>query len=577
MIVVRRYDVCKANCVSYAKYPDATECPRCGVSRYNDQGSPWKTFFYIPILHRIALWHTSEKYVAEMRAYKDKFAHTMDAGSFENREFTEDYWDSWLCHTLRQGRGLWNDLRDIGLALMTDGLSLFQIGPHETWPIVIVNTNLPPHERIKKHRVLICGSIPGPTSPKEIDSFLWPLIQELKQLEKGIKVLDLEHMAAVAPTLAPDEERDRWFTLRGGLTYIIADGMAQSKLMRWTGPGSYNICRFCGIYGIWWVHIYCPHKKPTNIELEIRHEELPPKDWDTANLPIRTDHEVREAMRTSQEPLTAAGREKAARVSGFHGESGFCDLQSVVFPWSFTPGIMHMTHKNATEFYLRQWIPPSEKKKKLTVGQRRKEIERKRKDMDRRAKDKKRVSDAKARARLARSQGSPSQLHTQTNMSEVPSQTQGRDDDAGAGSNPDENERVLAEDAVPVEEMVPEEEEGPPPPYRIDIKDWKVIGVDMESSRASIPGAFGKALRNIQLYNKSFKTSELKNWLLFIAPILLNGRLDKQAYEHFRCVPQEDPRSVKGQEIVTYLRCSRVSRVDLLSPQSIRSSRRRLT
>ena len=570
-------------------YPEATECPTCGLSRHNTNGKPWRTFFYIPILHRIALWHTSAEYVAEMRAYKAKFSHALDPESFQNREYTEDYWDSWLCHSLREKRGMWRDPRDIGVSLMTDGLSLFKIGSHETWPIAIVNNNLPPAQRIKKHRIILAGCIPGPKSPGDIDSFLHPLFQELKQLEKGIKVLDLDRMAedAARGFDSSRAEPNRYFTLRGGLTYIIADGMAQAKLMKWVGPNAYNFCRFCGMYGVYCTHIYCPHSLPDD-ELPIQHAELPPKDWDIDHILVRSDAGIRAAMLEADATITAKGRDDAARVSGFKGETGFCDLKSVIFPWSFTPGIMHLTHKNVTQLYLDRWIPPSEKrkkKKKMTPRQRQQEADKKKKELDRKARERVRIEAAKARNRAARSQGDGTQTQTQFSAagsrvsdamwrhSRVGFVDDSDDDDDGENGPPgsddsdltyddqyaapeddaeadggddedDEDRDGRVPDTVPDTAPEPPEEPTPPPPYQLTVDAWRALGVDMSASSPSIPGAFGKAIRNIAQYKASFKTSELKNWLLLISPVVLNGRLEGEAYEHWRYVSLFFPVSV---------------------------------
>jgi hypothetical protein len=41
-----------------------------------------------------------------------------------------------------------------------------------------VNLNLPPEIRVKKENMILCGFIPGPQNPKDLNSFLRPLIDE---------------------------------------------------------------------------------------------------------------------------------------------------------------------------------------------------------------------------------------------------------------------------------------------------------------------------------------------------------------------------------------------------------------
>ena len=46
-------------------------------------------------------------------------------------------------------------------------------------------TSLPPHLRVLKSNILLVGMIPGPEMPKEISSFLQPLMEELAMLQDG--------------------------------------------------------------------------------------------------------------------------------------------------------------------------------------------------------------------------------------------------------------------------------------------------------------------------------------------------------------------------------------------------------
>jgi len=49
--------------------------------------------------------------------------------------------------------------------------------------------NLPRTERYKPENIILCGIIPGPTEPKEtINSYLYPLVQELLELWDGVRL-----------------------------------------------------------------------------------------------------------------------------------------------------------------------------------------------------------------------------------------------------------------------------------------------------------------------------------------------------------------------------------------------------
>ena|SRR5437762_9745838 len=68
-----------------------------------------------------------------------------------------------------------------------DGLQLFTVGTDSVSPLLLVNLNLKPDECFKKHNLLLCEIIPGPNNPKDIHSFLRPIVNELKELATGIE------------------------------------------------------------------------------------------------------------------------------------------------------------------------------------------------------------------------------------------------------------------------------------------------------------------------------------------------------------------------------------------------------
>jgi len=48
---------------------------------------------------------------------------------------------------------------------------------------MFINANLPPDIRVKKENLLISAIIPGPNQPQDFNSFLRPIIDELKLLQ----------------------------------------------------------------------------------------------------------------------------------------------------------------------------------------------------------------------------------------------------------------------------------------------------------------------------------------------------------------------------------------------------------
>ncbi len=48
--------------------------------------------------------------------------------------------------------------------------------------------NLPRHLRFKQQNVILVGSMPGPGEPKDVNPYLGPLVEELKNLHTGVLI-----------------------------------------------------------------------------------------------------------------------------------------------------------------------------------------------------------------------------------------------------------------------------------------------------------------------------------------------------------------------------------------------------
>jgi len=229
---------CRNSCIAYTGvYADLENCPLCNEPRRNRRGVTIRTFDLIPITHRLRLQFANPARAKALREYPQSLQENTWDG-------VRDYWDGEL-HKEHKRKGFFADHRDIALSFSTDGLQLFTVGTDCVWPLLLVNLNLKPEERFKKHNLLLCGIIPGPNNPKDIHSFLRPIVDELKALATGIENVY-------------DAYAKETFTMRSHLILVTADLPAIAKTMGISGHGSYNHCRFCTIQGIYSSsHIYC--------------------------------------------------------------------------------------------------------------------------------------------------------------------------------------------------------------------------------------------------------------------------------------------------------------------------------
>ena len=74
------------------------------------------------------------------------------------------------------------------LGLASDGVNPFGLQSTKwlTWPVVLVDYNIPPWFSIKKGHLILSLLIPRKRKVKDMLVFLAPLIDELKDLWKGI-------------------------------------------------------------------------------------------------------------------------------------------------------------------------------------------------------------------------------------------------------------------------------------------------------------------------------------------------------------------------------------------------------
>ena len=126
------------------------------------------------------------------------------------------------------------DPRNIRLGLATDGFNPFKqsSSTYSTWPVVLIPYNLPPWIGMKQSSFLLSLLIPGPKGPgNDIDIYLQPLVDDLKQLWEGVDTLD-----------ATSGES---FKLRAALFWTINDFPAYEILCGRSTKGRFA-CPVCG-------------------------------------------------------------------------------------------------------------------------------------------------------------------------------------------------------------------------------------------------------------------------------------------------------------------------------------------
>lgn len=100
-----------------------------------------------------------------------------------------DVYDGKVWKNFKSANGEWffKDPLSYGCSINLDWFQPYENTQYSVGVIYLCFLNLPPEERYKEENVSIVGILPGPHEPsKHVNSFLWPAVEELKELYNGL-------------------------------------------------------------------------------------------------------------------------------------------------------------------------------------------------------------------------------------------------------------------------------------------------------------------------------------------------------------------------------------------------------
>ena len=108
-----------------------------------------------------------------------------------------------------------DEVRSLRLSIAMDGINPYSLQNtnYSIWPIVVINNNIPPWLSVKNEHLMLALIVPGRRQVKNMDVYLQPLVDELKELWDGINVYDVSRPIAA----------ERSFTLYGICAYTTHD------------------------------------------------------------------------------------------------------------------------------------------------------------------------------------------------------------------------------------------------------------------------------------------------------------------------------------------------------------------
>jgi hypothetical protein len=170
---------------------DRDSCPHpgCGKSRWiaGSTSMPAKVVRHFPFIPRLKRLYRSPaiakllRWAAENKMGTDEMKSVVDSPAWNHMDTEID-------------RDFGMESRNLRLGMSLDGVNPFsmQRSAHSTWPVMVLVYNLPPWLVTKKFFVILCILISGKESPtsENIDIYLSPLVDELRELWEGVEVFD---------------------------------------------------------------------------------------------------------------------------------------------------------------------------------------------------------------------------------------------------------------------------------------------------------------------------------------------------------------------------------------------------
>jgi hypothetical protein len=226
---------CVGGCVLFrGPLENAVRCPKCSAPRYKDEGQhkrPWKVLRHFPLIPRLKRMFRTPA-ISELMSWHSKnrssdgmVRHPCDSKAWNHVHENVDA-------TFGQ------EPRNVHIGLAADGVNPFKLNRStwSTWPVILLNYNIPPWLTTKNFFIMLALLIPGKQSVtgQFFDVYLAPLVEELQQLWKGVLAYDISK-----------EVGFRSFKLRAILLWTIHDFPGYGTVAGVTHQG-YVACPVCG-------------------------------------------------------------------------------------------------------------------------------------------------------------------------------------------------------------------------------------------------------------------------------------------------------------------------------------------
>ena len=221
----------KCSYVRFPQHPQLFRRTACNTELMKVvKSSSGTTSFYPVQLFCSQSLVTSIKLLVKRHGFLEKCEQnrfsTSNVGVFrdiEDGEVWKSFFDSY-------GKPFFSQPYNYGLCLNVDWFQPFKHSTYSAGAVYISILNLPRSERFKKENVLLCGIIPGPHEPKTMNTYLRPLVDDLKELWRGV---------------AMESSYGIPVYIRAALICTSCDIPASRKVSGFLGHNAYHACSRC--------------------------------------------------------------------------------------------------------------------------------------------------------------------------------------------------------------------------------------------------------------------------------------------------------------------------------------------
>ena len=219
---------------SYVQYPNhphksrRNSCQGLLVQKIKCQSGynfhPKKVYIYNSIIENVKLLMSHPNFVRQCGIWKELQRQP---------GVLTDIYDGELWERFRKyGSKLLLDVpHNLGFMLNVDWLQPYEHSQYSVGVLYLSILNLPRSERYKLENIIVVGCIPGPSEPRNMNSYLKPMVDELLMLWDGI---DIQPHSYAVPV-----------QVRGCLLGVACDIPATRKVCGFTGCSSTHGCSKC--------------------------------------------------------------------------------------------------------------------------------------------------------------------------------------------------------------------------------------------------------------------------------------------------------------------------------------------